>query len=258
MNLLKEFYTRANNNGLKLPKVSSFFDDYSTPESLYDMLQKNGNCWPLKDLVELAGLAQHYEIPTRLLDWSTDFYMACYFACVKTFDRLLNKNNTKDFHFENEISEPMAIFALNIETLKHLRRGKKGNLRFIRPSYADNPNLNAQKGLFTYWELEPEFDPLALNNRKQYPHWWGWIETDIVPLEVLIAGYQPQLISQKLMYKFVVPSSQCVSLYDHLRRLGYGKARLFPGYAGVKSEIDEDRDAEKLRELITSHVMNQK
>ena len=32
--------------------------------------------WLPEDLYELAGLAQHYGVPTRLLDWSQDIFVS--------------------------------------------------------------------------------------------------------------------------------------------------------------------------------------
>jgi hypothetical protein len=38
--------------------------------------------WPPVSLLSMLALAQHYGVPTRMLDWSLDPYVAAYFAAV--------------------------------------------------------------------------------------------------------------------------------------------------------------------------------
>lgn len=81
---LYEFYQTANINGLRIPEVS----DFSYIATLSDISQAfdfasdkfRNEFWIPKRFHQLACLAQHYKIPTRLLDWTLDFNIALYFA----------------------------------------------------------------------------------------------------------------------------------------------------------------------------------
>jgi len=51
--------------------------------------------WIPEDLHELAGLAQHYGCPTRLLDWSHNINTALYFALIGNIDNKTLKPQTE-------------------------------------------------------------------------------------------------------------------------------------------------------------------
>jgi hypothetical protein len=48
--------------------------------------------WPPDQLLSLLALAQHHGLPTRLMDWSVNAYIAAYFAASKaaTWKRFFN------------------------------------------------------------------------------------------------------------------------------------------------------------------------
>ena len=139
--LLRNFFMISNNNGLKVPDVKVLFNDYYDffPAKFFNEYRE----WLPTELSELAALAQHYGVLTRLLDWSFDINAAIYFASLGACKRKKN-NNEK----ENDV---MVIWALNFRQIELLRTTTKNiPIRFVVPTYKDNPNLNAQKGILSY------------------------------------------------------------------------------------------------------------
>lgn len=89
--------------------------------------------WPPAELHPLMALAQHYRLPTRLLDWSTRAYVAAYFAIS---DALAEKS-------ENDAGR-LAVWILDIEKIVLFHE-----LKVVTVPGGNNANLAAQSGRFT-------------------------------------------------------------------------------------------------------------
>ena len=80
--ILRKFYKIANDNGLNVHGdvlMDKHYYDDTSPEFLFDEKEK---IWLYPGLTELAALAQHYGVLTRMLDWSNNLFVALYFACI--------------------------------------------------------------------------------------------------------------------------------------------------------------------------------
>ncbi|WP_462350603.1 FRG domain-containing protein [Fusobacterium varium] len=106
--ILCSFYEEADKRGLQVPieetirntilcRISGSRDIIDNPEEQE---------WISKNFEEISALAQHYGIPTRLLDWSRDVYTALYFAASDSLNSLENKEKK-----ENKIS----LWAFNLK-----------------------------------------------------------------------------------------------------------------------------------------------
>ena len=76
---LHEFYMLSDYRGLHVPNINDFRKKLIGEIDIYSILKPYFTWLPLK-YIEIAGLAQHYGVYTRLLDWSRDINVAIYFA----------------------------------------------------------------------------------------------------------------------------------------------------------------------------------
>ena len=68
------FVKFADQYGFPLPD-----DNRHVRDSVYRLYTRPEE-WPPDDILSMLGLAQHFGIPTRLLDWTTSPLIAAYFA----------------------------------------------------------------------------------------------------------------------------------------------------------------------------------
>lgn len=241
--LLRDFYKESNYNGLKVPKNDAISKNYNDtfPSELWH--HTGTYKWLSDDIADLAALAQHYGVLTRLIDWSYDLYVALYFACMGAI-KMREKAEFQE-------GDTIVIWALNAHYIQFLQPTiSRIPLNFVVPPYHDNPNLNAQKGVLSYWEVDV---PSGIEQAKELQK--GIVRlTDRTPLNDLLQKYcdEHPVIDDPLtlLYKLEIPIADCVVAYEYLRELGYTAAKLFPGYDGVVKKMDEDAIFEKVKGLM--------
>ncbi|MEZ4598671.1 MAG: FRG domain-containing protein [Syntrophotaleaceae bacterium] len=83
------------------------------------------------------AMAQHYGVPTRLLDWSESPYIAAFFSFIDCLE------NFEEF-------DPVSIWALRLDSPIFSSK----NARVVKCPKIYNDRLRNQKGLFTLLETE--------------------------------------------------------------------------------------------------------
>ncbi len=152
--------------------------------------------WPPPEIDGLLALAQHYRLPTRLLDWSTRSYIAAYFAIS---DVLTNKFAPKP--------NRLAVWVLNVEM-----KALFSKLRLVNVPGGNNANLAAQSGCFTLLRCnrEPPYEEVQSLN--------GYLTGQSIP---------PPLV------KVTLPVSEASAAQELCRLYGVTGATLFPDYYGA-------------------------
>lgn len=213
--LLRSFYKTADRHGLKVPnseylrKYLAGYADFNFMTSL-----KAGEKWIPSHLQEIAALAQHYGLPTRLLDWSYDPFVAAHFALKGAIGRAGN----------------LAVWCLNAGKIAdEVNFDAQFPVKIITPPYFDNENLSAQKGLFTHIETDISAVKLLRDN----------LVVDRRPLDKFVAGLPSNSLQsdKDFMIKLVMPCNIALQAYDLLESHGYGEARIYPGYDGIVRQV---------------------
>lgn len=176
---------------------------------------------PSDDYVHWAEYAQHFGVPTRLFDWSSNPLVALYFCCKNNPNTpgvvwVLNQKNYERITVPNQnLSHPIKD---RITCIKELLEGKSDlNYPIIyTPSYVDS-RMSAQGSYFMVWGKKEE------------------------PLDKLI----PKSITNSIelnentcLWQFNVPANNKKKILRSLDDIGINEKTLFPGLDGIGRYIE--------------------
>jgi hypothetical protein len=236
--LLQDFYRACDTCGLYIPHIESLRNSFYPGVDAEILFQENK--WIPQKYWELAALAQHHGVKTRLLDWTHDIFVALYFATTGVYNDPKESDPCKALkaRMKGEIYPPkynMEIWALNIDVV--MAKPMKVPLRIIQPRYHSNDNLCAQKGMFTFWE---SFYPGLIDNegKMKLNHEQ---KTDRRSLDEQLDSYLREIKAKErtYLYQISIPQDAANDIYSHIEKMGYNASTIFPGYYGVARFLKE-------------------
>lgn len=213
--VLRRFFEKADRVGLRLPEDSQELRaEFRSLEDARRTYPHQVLLWPPNRLWSVLALAQHYNVPTRLLDWTRSSLIAIYFAITGVI--------------QHPGPERIAVWAYNVAA--HARRQqhskhKEEQVHIVTAPYADNPNLRAQQGVHLLLTKRDGFNLHSTAERN-----------DLATHLAATRGYgdEPQLL------KFTVRALEARSILRILAMYDVTAASLFPGYSGVVAALHEE------------------
>lgn len=231
--ILIQFFNIADKRGLVLPDDSQelrlTFETLRSERG--DRFIEDSEWHIVNQAPSLTALAQHYGVPTRLLDWSRQPYVAAFFAAESM------PKDAQDWASENDEAGYVVVWAFYFPVLgKHdVIRQLNDPVRIITAPTATNPNLKAQQGVFTF------INPSLTNRTEEYPALDKF-------LEGLAANADPessasdQLIVNCKIQKIFLPRLEARELLHLLAKWDITPSSIYPGYHSVVADMRMHKD----------------
>ncbi|MDD1007288.1 FRG domain-containing protein [Pseudomonas shahriarae] len=203
LDILKRFLNGCDKSGLIVPGYT---------EQLKDRFHNNINSfmsahtpWPPASLYEIMAVAQHYDVPTRLLDWTERSLVACYFAA-----------SSANLEIDSMNMPRIAVWALDTSQAKYWE-----TVKVIRTPGGTSKNQAAQSGLFTTHNVKD----YSFNDFYQ-------VEAleEVEEIYLKTGAYNP-------LIKVTLPVSEAPDLLNLCSRFGVDGSTLFPGFHGVAKSV---------------------
>lgn len=188
--------------------------------------------------LQLMQIAQHYGVPTKLLDFTRNPLVALYFACSE------DTNNDSCVWIVNTISysKLYANFILNAVSNDPMLKTIKTFPRICEQNLVDNRMAN-QESLFFYIPSETPIDmvissDLHMSTLNLIPKFNKRTEEVISKTETSKTTHITREDMKELIGKIIIPKEQTSVIRKQLNLLGINEKLIYPGLDGIGRYID--------------------
>lgn len=201
--LLEEFASYCDNVGIRIPNDSMKFRTDVLNSQVQDKYYIRPELWPNPELVELMALAQHHGVPTRLLDWTRQPYVAVYFAVSSAMA------NHKNWNLDTKLT----IWVLNTELVNLYK-----NVNIVQVPGSTSHHVSAQSVLFTV-----------------HPH--SGYRNEEFEVEGLEHGFSS--LPNSPLLKLTLSVDEALNLYYLCLKAGINGATIYPSADGAGKAVQD-------------------
>lgn len=254
---LQDFFRICDENQLYVPEVRRMRE--TMPWNLQGIeFLLSTDVWLPEELYELATLAQHHGVPTRLLDWTQDINVSIYFAISGVIYRLCESPRYTEETLSKRLNDISQHFKKRFDNVEEKRNNIEiwvmdkrvalahigdNPLRVIHPKYHDNGNLGAQKGMLTFWEIQK---PIKKDKNKGHVPVFSWRDEKTLEEHITNFLLEKEEPAKSYIYRITIPETGLFELYEFIKSNRCDASSLFPGYDGVVRSMKEDEMVRKL------------
>ena len=196
---------------------------------LYSFIQESSSILrlPTDELMRWAEYAQHYGVPTRFLDWTSNPLVALYFSCKSSCEStgrvwLLHMGNFNNKTHDLDVYDGDKTIKTLIEETLTGQDSFSYPIQYT-PYYVD-PRMSAQSSFFMVWGSKHEALEEMFNSEEYF--------MTLRNKDGELYEYLVNRPKQFLLY-FSIPADCKYTLLQELDTVGINEKSLFPGLDGV-------------------------
>jgi hypothetical protein len=210
---LIDFVSYCDQMGYIIPRDTVEFRDVIDFDKFTNRYGINAVGWPSKEFYPILALAQHHGIPTRLLDWTRNSFVAAYFAASQALSL-------------PKLSDSLCVWVIDSKKL-HLLDGR---IEIVTLPGSISHNLAAQKGEFIVHK-----EANGINRNTPFdPSGYKYAVNNII-----------QDSKDFIAYKVTLPARLAGELMFRCNKFDINAATLFPSFDGAAKAALEFKMAKK-------------